>query len=202
MRDNAPLVLRRALPTDRDAVVRVLVRAFDRDPVASWLLRSDTRRAWAFETAFDVSFLRLTLPAGETWLAGNGAGVALWTPPGGWSTARALPALPRLARAVGFTRSLSLLRAVTGVQDHHPREPHWYLFALGVDPDRQGQGVGSALLREVLGACDARREKAYLEASSEKNVRLYERHGFATKGEVRLLPGSPPLWPMLREPRA
>jgi ribosomal protein S18 acetylase RimI-like enzyme len=200
--ERPALPLRRATRDDRTAVVRMLVRAFDRDPVANWLLRSDAHRARAFEAAFDVSLMRLTLPAGEVWLAGDAQGAALWTPPGGWSTTRAIPALPRLAGAVGWKRSLALLGAVTGFQDHHPHEAHWYLFLLGVDPDHQGRGVGGALLRAILDQCDARGEVAYLEASSEGNARLYERHGFVTKAEVRLLPDAPPLWPMVRAAKA
>ena len=33
---------------------------------------------------------------------------------------------------------------------HHPAEPHWYLPLIGVDPSRQNQGHGSALLRHAL----------------------------------------------------
>lgn len=36
----------------------------------------------------------------------------------------------------------------------HPREPHWYLFGIGVGPARPGTGVGSALLRSRLDRCD------------------------------------------------
>ena len=37
----------------------------------------------------------------------------------------------------------------------HPREePHWYLAFIGVDPVRQGYGVGAALLRSWLRRCD------------------------------------------------
>ncbi len=46
---------------------------------------------------------------------------------------------------------------------HHPREPHWFLPLIGVDPMYQGQGRGSALLRHALLQCDRDRVPAYLE---------------------------------------
>ena len=83
---------------------------------------------------------------------------------------------------------------------YHPKEPHWYLPLLGVDPARQGQGLGSALLKHALAHCDAEGLPAYLESSNIKNVPLYERHGFEVLGVIQ--PGDfPPLYPMLRAAR-
>ena len=82
----------------------------------------------------------------------------------------------------------------------HPAEPHWYLPMIGVDPARQGRGLGSALLKHALALCDAERAPAYLESSNPKNVPLYERHGFEVVGEIK--PGDfPGLTPMLRPAR-
>jgi ribosomal protein S18 acetylase RimI-like enzyme len=189
--EPAPTEVRRARAEDRDAVVRALVRGFDADPVANYLLRQDAGRARAFRTFFDVAFRRLTLPTNEAWMSSDGHAAALWTPPKGWNTLRAWPNVFGLARCVGFSRLPHVLRAVGRVQDEHPREPHWYLFSIGVEPEAQGRGLGSALLRAVLSRCDAQREPAYLEASSEDNARVYSRHGFRVLKEVPLAPGAP-----------
>ena len=81
-----------------------------------------------------------------------------------------------------------------------PDEPHWHLFFLGVDPERQGQGVGSALMRPMLERLDREGTPVYLEASTERSRALYIRHGFVCLDEVRLPGGGPPLWRMWREP--
>ena len=83
---------------------------------------------------------------------------------------------------------------------YHPREAHWHLPLIGVDPAHQGKGVGSALLRHVLNACDGQKLPAYLEATSARNVALYERHGFDALGRIQVA-DSPPVVPMLRKPR-
>jgi hypothetical protein len=41
--------------------------------------------------------------------------------------------------------------------------------------------------------------RAYLDATSQRNRRLYERHGFQAE-EPFAPPGGPPLWPMWRQP--
>jgi GNAT superfamily N-acetyltransferase len=67
----------------------------------------------------------------------------------------------------------------------HPREAHWHLPLIGVDPVHQGRGIGSALLSHVLNVCDGQKVSAYLEGTSPPNVVLYERQGFKAFGSIR-----------------
>jgi len=87
------------------------------------------------------------------------------------------------------------------VERRRPRGPHWYLATLGTDPPRQGRGVGSALLCDVLRRCDEEGLLAYLESSKERNVAFYRRHRFEVTGEIQVPGGGPRLWLMGREPR-
>ena len=82
----------------------------------------------------------------------------------------------------------------------HPQEAHWYLPLIGVDPAQQGKGIGSALLSHVLNVCDGQKVLAYLEATSPRNVPLYERHGFEAVGGIQAA-DSPRIIAMLRKPR-
>jgi len=196
---NRSVKTRRASANDGAAVVRALVRAFDADPILNYMLRSDAKRAQAFELTFDVAFRQLSLPYGEAWMDEAGDEAALWTPPGKWNHWAAFRFAPSLARAIGLRRMPKIFPALDRVGRRHPTRLHWYLFAIGVDPALQGRGIGSALLAAVLPRCDADRMPAYLEASRPENVRLYERHGFRVLEEVRMAPDAPPLWTMLRE---
>lgn len=79
-----------------------------------------------------------------------------------------------------------------------PTPPHedWVLETVGVRPDAQGRGVGAELLRFGLAEAARRGARAVrLETSSDRNVRLYERHGFRTtdRGDR---PDGPPVWTM------
>ena len=82
----------------------------------------------------------------------------------------------------------------------HPSTPHLYLSVLGVDPPRQGQGVGSRLIAPGLELCDREGVPAYLETARERNVVFYERHGFRVMRDLRL-PRGPTVWLMWRDPR-
>jgi len=83
----------------------------------------------------------------------------------------------------------------------HPRPPHWYLYAIGVDPAHQRQGAGGALLRSRLTRVDADGAAAYLESSKTENIPVYEHFGFRVV-EIPALPGGVPVvTPMSRPAR-
>ena len=79
----------------------------------------------------------------------------------------------------------------------HPRQPHWYLGTLGVDPLAQNGGAGRALLREFLARTDADGLPAYLETDRAENVAFYRRGGFEVSGCTEIL--GVRVWRMLRE---
>jgi GNAT superfamily N-acetyltransferase len=189
------------LATEADARVaaELLARAFVRDPVLGAFVGEGrtARMVRYFELECLVSFAGY----GEVWLDDDGLGAAMWRRPGGYPEPLSvqLRMLPRYLRLFPrqFVRASRSLNALAKL---HPREPHWYLFAVGVVPEATGQGRGTALLAPVLGRCDDERLPAYLEASSGDNARLYARLGFQPREEIEVLPGVC-VRPMWREPR-
>ncbi len=73
-------------------------------------------------------------------------------------------------------------------------EPHWFLLSMGTRPDRQRQGLGSAVLRPVLD----RAEIAQLETSSRENIAFYVNLGFEVVEELQISGGGPPVWSLVR----
>lgn len=129
----------------------------------------------------------------------NYAAVALWLASGEGPDEQKLGEL--IETTVAREKQDDMAAAVEQMGRYHPQEPHWYLPFIGVEPSRQGQGLGSALLRASLSRCDADGLPAYLESSNPINQPLYERHGFRAIGEIKIGSG-PPIVPMLRRPRS
>ncbi|MGC1374779.1 MAG: GNAT family N-acetyltransferase [Anaerolineales bacterium] len=78
---------------------------------------------------------------------------------------------------------------------------HWYLYYLGVEAKRQGQGIGSQLLQPILKQLDERQLPCYLETAVERNLKFYAKHHFKVMGEVTLPDDGPQIWFLLREPQ-
>jgi ribosomal protein S18 acetylase RimI-like enzyme len=179
-----------------------MAKTFWDDPVSMHLMRNPRRREAGLRAYFRTQLQADYLPFGGCYVAEGYAGSAIWAPAGkplqtgvrGILTM--LPVLPYVA--ANLRNTLRLLELVDRL---HPHEPHWYLASLGTAVDRQGQGVGGALMRPVLAHCDAEGIGAYLESSKERNVPFYRRHGFEVRQEVTLPGDGPPIWTMWRDPQ-
>lgn len=86
-------------------------------------------------------------------------------------------------------------------EGHPAGRAHEYLWMIAVAPARQGEGLGAALIRHVLERCDREGLPAYLEASSERSTKLYERLGYSFTDNTIDLPDGPRMFPMWREPK-
>ena len=192
--------VRKAGKADAGALAGLLARAFDDDPLMTWMFPRPERRRACLPRMFR-GLLRPALALDEVYTTEALDGAAFWNPPGtfplgGWANAR-----------MGLTMALLMGRRLPSCAPgllyfdrHHPRDPHWYLQMLGTEPARQGLGVGTALLVPMLERCDAAGLPVYLEASKERNVPYYARHGFEVTEEMQV-PKGPKLWAMWRRPR-
>lgn len=80
---------------------------------------------------------------------------------------------------------------------HRPKEPHWYLHLLATEESARGTGITSQVIKAGLTAVDSTHAPAYLEASGEHLVPLYEHFGFRRCGTLPPRNGSHPV-PMYR----
>ena len=183
----------------------VLARAFDDDPLITYVLPADTPgRAGKLHW-----FMGRGAAYGHAWgevhtTTGTVEGNAVWLPPGDVKLT-----LPRMARnglllapfrfGMGpFARFLTATNELERIHTGKAPEPHWYLMILGVDPPRQGQGIGGALIQPILARADAERLPCYLETNKTKNVPFYQKHGFDIVYEGDLPKGGPHVWTMKR----
>jgi len=182
--------------------VGVLCRAFVDDPFVDWVVRSDARRDEGMRRFFTVCLQQLTMPFGEVWATDDLGAVAMWTPPGSFDVGPAAQArfLWQAVRAFKLANVRSRISAFNEIERHHPQEQHYYLFFMGVDPERQGRGVGTELLTAMLRRCDAESMPAYLEATHEGLVPFYRRHGYREMDCVEPPCGCPTMYPMWRDP--
>lgn len=181
----------------------VLARAFAHDPFWAFLAGDAPERRQRTQDAWDALLRHASAGLRETYTTEDHAGVALWHPPGhvNPSLLASLRLLPAMARLAGWRRLRAVSSALQALEERRRRhipQPHFYLSALGVEPDRQGEGIGTALMRPVLDRCDRDRTAAYLETATARNVLLYERVGFDVVEEIVLPNTDVHGWLMLR----
>ena len=177
--------------------------AFADDPLFDWLLPPSAKRTRRLQRWFRAIVREETRSTDHIVdVVAGGDGVAVWHDVDRWKSppsAIVRTAAPSLA-AFG-TRSIRGLRVLAAMERSHPAEPHRHLMYIGVNPRRQGEGLGGRLLADAIDRCDTEGLPAYLENSNPRNEALYARFGFVRHHEVPLPAGAPPLVAMWRDPR-
>ncbi len=194
-----------SLPPERSAeAAGVLARAFLNDPFYRYVMPDPDGRperiGW-----WMACLVRYGLRYGVIEVdCAPAAGAAIWLPPSQPMIdplrmgSAGLVLAPFRLGLTAFRRLLEVDRVWDGLHRREPR-PHWYLLAIGVDPDRQGQGIGGGLLRSGLARADAAGLPCYLETMTDRDVAFYRKHGFTVVAEGRIGNGSP-FWTMRRPP--
>jgi len=197
--------LRRPLRRDEvGALSRLLWRTLESDPLVRYLFPSRWYAGRVVPLLFGAQ-ARDALRHGCIDVAvahRQPLAAAIWLPPGHilpptvrWILA-GLPAY--LAAGTMFIDRLPDLLRLIPTTTTGPVEPHCYLEALAVDPDRQGQGIGSHVLAFGLRRADEAGFACRLQTSNERNLALYRRFGFEVRDETRPLKSGPPIWSMWR----
>ncbi|HXV79761.1 MAG TPA: GNAT family N-acetyltransferase [Candidatus Binatia bacterium] len=77
-----------------------------------------------------------------------------------------------------------------------PEEPHIHLGPIGVAPNAQGRGIGTALMHRYVEHLKREQRAGYLETDRPENVEFYKRFGFVVQREEQLI--GTPTWYMWR----
>jgi ribosomal protein S18 acetylase RimI-like enzyme len=185
-----------ASSNDVAPIVSTIELAFSADPMLRWSW-PDAHEYLTVMPKFIEAFGGKAFQTHSAHCTRDRRGAALWLPPG------TRPDEEAMLRVAEDSLPAERLQDVYGVMEkmdqYHPKEPHWYLPMIGVDPDEQGKGYGAALLEYALHQCGIEGYLAYLESSNPRNVPLYERHGFRVIGEIQH-GSSPVMRAMVRMP--
>ncbi len=188
-----------------DRAALTLARAFASDPMFIWMFPNSRGRARSIGllSRFQLEF---GLRYGHATESNDGMATAVWIPPGGAMTMGRMVrcGLLTLPLRIGWRPVAKFIGAGERLGQFHTRymrEPHWYLMVVGVDPEFQGRGLGSALVEEGLARADQGGRACYLETIMEPNLAYYARYGFRVLGSAPIGADGPTGWALRREPR-
>jgi ribosomal protein S18 acetylase RimI-like enzyme len=190
-----------------DIAAGILARAFQLDPPMVYTVPDAAERARLLPS-FMKTFVTYTSMFGEPLTtAEKPESVALWLPLDDLSGTperdhqAGIDQIPAIFGAEAFRRMMHIAKISERFHLQTAPGKHLYLQFLGVEPARQGQGLGGALIRAMLQRADAERIPCYLDTFQPRNVPLYQKHGFKiTIEEVEPNSGVRG-WAFLREPR-
>jgi predicted N-acetyltransferase YhbS len=176
-------------PADLMEAAVVLSRAFAYRPVSRAL--SEKRRLDRERRLTAVHRLMLGRLPGQTLVARKGQRIVGAMRIVQWPQCQISPrqGLLMLPLMLGIKRGASLhwLMVRYVWWRHDPRQSHWHIDPLGVEPDLQGRGIGSLLLGRFCELADEASLAGYLETDTPENIRLYQRFGFLATGKASIM---------------
>lgn len=177
--------------------VEILCRAFADDPHIRWFIGQ--RANGATQVAYRRFFRLLLAAPGHLIMSADRQGLAWYLPPGSdmpWVLQMRLFA--SMLSVHGFFAVPKGLRLLH-LKRCRPARPHYWLQLLAVQPEAQGRGVGTELVREMQLIASASGHPIYLETGLARNREFYERRGFNLLQELVLCDGLR-LWSMVWQP--
>jgi ribosomal protein S18 acetylase RimI-like enzyme len=195
---NMTVKIRRADMSDIPRLAGTLSAAFQHDLVSTWLMPDPDDRERRHPAFFRI-FLEHAIAWGEVHTTLEFEGAALWLdvePDTGIQSSSEAAELFRSALGPNYGRFKILDAEMQATHPTHAR--HVFLPFIGVLPEEQGQGIGRALMLRKLLELDDRKMPVYLEATSLRSRRFYERLGFKQLPARISLPGGTCMFPMWR----
>ncbi len=190
-------MIHRSTKADIARVIDTIVLGFSADPIIRWLFPEPQQFLTTFPTVTRL-FGGRAFEHDSAYHIDGYVGGALWLPPDIHPDEDGLTAL--FQDKIGGQMLDDIFSMFEQMGKFHPDEPCWHLALIAVDPAQQGNGYGSTLLEHTLTSCDKDKKLAYLESTNPANLSLYQRYGFELVGNIQA-GASPPMFPMIREPR-
>lgn len=193
-------------PEDIELAAGILAHAFHTDPPFEYFIPDPVKRSQVLPQFF-TRFVRHGKLFGEVYMPPSPEAAAIWLSPGNVDMTSdrerrsGLDELPEVFGEESFARLAPFLAHMEDMHHTTMTSDHWYLAFIGVEPGRQGRGVGGVMLRWMLSRADDNRMPCYLETFLARNVPLYLRHGFRVAIEGTMPGSGLPFWTMRRDPR-
>lgn len=179
--------MKKASHRDKNLVVDILTKSFDSNQSVNYIVKQDKKRVQRVSSLMDYSF-EVCYLFGDVFLSDDKKACALVTYPDTKKTTlkSVLLDVKLIFSSVGLKNIKKTLSRESKINKIQPKEPKYYLWFIGVDPESQNEGIGSVLLSEIIEDSEHKKRPIYLETSTLKNLPWYKKFGFQVYNELDL----------------
>lgn len=172
---------------EKGLVIDILTKSFDTNQSVNYIVKQDSAREKRVKALMDYSF-EVCYLFGDVFLSENKKACALILYPDKKKTTfkSIILDLKLILNCVGISNIKKALSRESKIKKLQPKEPMYYIWFIGVDPQYQSSGIGSKLLSEVIDDSKQKKRALYLETSTLKNIPWYKKFGFDIYNELDL----------------
>lgn len=188
-----------------DVAASLLARVFQSAPDMRYLIDDDDKMLASSAIRFYKAVIRAGLLYGEVYTTPSLDGLAVWISPENMDFTMGILLRTGLLAALlslGFGPLVRFVRSsvyVEKLQKQAISGSRWVLVFLGVEPEKQGSGIGGELIQPILNRAGAEGVPCYVESADERNLCFYRRHGFEIVQQGQVPNGGPQVWIMVRK---
>jgi len=177
----------KATLSDKSLIVDILSRSFESNQSVNYIIPQNASKSLRIRRLMDYSF-DVCHTFGQVFLSDDRKACALVLLPDRKRTnfKSVFLDLKLIFSCVGLTNLKKTLGRESKIKQIQPQELMYYLWFIGVDPQYQNGGIGSKLLKEVIGQGTLLNRSVFLETSTLKNLPWYNKFGFEVYHELDL----------------
>jgi len=173
--------------SDKERIVDILAASFNDNKSVNYIIKQGKGRKRRIKNLMEYSF-DMCWSFGDIFLSENKKACALLLLPDKKRTSLTtiVGDIKLVTSCIGVSNLFKAMKRESAIKRLHPEELMYYLWFIGVDPMEQHQGIGSALMQDIIKESVTMKRSVYLETSTLKNIPWYETFGFTIYNELDL----------------
>ncbi|HEY0054715.1 MAG TPA: GNAT family N-acetyltransferase [Pedobacter sp.] len=179
--------MKKAAYYDKQLIINLLTNSFQTNQSVNYLVQQDKKKTDRIRYLMDYSF-EMCFNYGEVFISDDERACALILYPDQKRTSlkSAMLDVKLIFKSIGIANIKKALSRESKIKSIQPKMASYYLWFIGVDPEFQGCGIGSNLLKNVIAHSNEVNRPVFLETSTLKNLPWYNRWGFEIYHELDL----------------
>ena len=170
---------------DKNLILEILTESFKNNRSVNYITGASESNQKRVRALMDYSF-EVCHQFGDIYLSDDRNAVALVLYPEQKKTNLSTVVLDvkLVLNCIGISNIGKALKRESSIKKLQPKDPMYYLWFIGVHPDKQGKGIGSQLMSELILESQKMKRPIYLETSTLTNIPWYKKFGFDIYNEL------------------
>src|SRR5690606_34071022 len=162
--------MRKAELADKGKVISILTESFFDNKSVNYIVQNDDKIKDRIRYLMEISFKQCLL-TGEVYIFadGNGCELVQYFDRKKTSLDTVMLDVKLILKSVGIRNVAKVLKRESTIKKNYPHDNIAYLWFIGVDPEKQGRGIGSKMLAKIVEQNRATGRDVFLETSTQKN---------------------------------
>lgn len=180
--------MRKATKKDEALIIDIISKSFYDNKSVNYVIKQGNAQNNIKRIGALVEYAyNLCINFGEIWIDKDDIGCIMFLNPNKkeLSLSSVLWDAKLALNCIGAFRIGKVLGRESQIKQNYPKGDFFHLWFVGVLPEKQGNGIGSELVKMVTGKAKNENLPVYLETSMVKNLKWYKDLGFVIYKEIK-----------------